>query len=309
MSENTAPKIKGQVLLVDDDHTVRFMLVSMLEHIGFAVLEAQDGDQALQIIKRSPESIDMVLLDQEMPKLSGMELLQKLKASNKYQHIPIIMLTGHNHPDEITSAIDAGIFYYLTKPIKKDFLSSVIHAASRTSKHNKIVNQELERHQRVFKMIDTCEINIKTIDDALGTGPFIAEFFNDPNKIKLGIIELLKNAIEHGNLGIGLELKTQLLLEEKYENEIAERLLLPENINKSVKIKVWRDKEGLWLEITDQGEGFDHNHFLKQPLPAAEAINGRGIIQAATISFDKIEYNDKGNQVTVFAKFRDDIEW
>jgi two-component system cell cycle response regulator len=276
MGENTLPKIKGQVLLVDDDHTVRFMLVSMLENIGFAVLEAQDGDQALQIIKRAPESIDMVLLDQEMPKLSGMELLQKLKASRRLQHIPIIMLTGHTHPSEVTAAIDAGIFYYLTKPIKKDFLSSVVHAASRTSKHNKILHEELARHERVFKMIDKCEITIRTVDDAIGTGRFIAEFFSDPTRIRPGIIELLKNAVEHGNLGIGFERKEQLLLEKKYQDEIEERLSLPENIKKRVKIKTWRSDEGFWIEVTDEGKALITHPSSNNPYLRLRPLTGAG---------------------------------
>lgn len=95
----------------------------MLRHVGIKdknILEANDGDQALKIIQSETEKkiIVLILLDWNMPRLTGIEVLQKLKEDDKLQNIFVLMITAENNQEQITRAIEKGADNYIIKPFK-----------------------------------------------------------------------------------------------------------------------------------------------------------------------------------------------
>jgi len=84
----------ANVLTVDDDHNVRVTLKKGLSALGHNVLQAEDGRSALRLAFW--RKVDVILLDVSMPGMSGLTVLRKLKSSSRTQHIPVIMLTGHD---------------------------------------------------------------------------------------------------------------------------------------------------------------------------------------------------------------------
>jgi CheY-like chemotaxis protein len=92
---------RGTILVVDDEAPVRSIAVNMLNFLGYRVLEAGDGQQALDIILRSGEKIDALLLDIYMPKLSGRDTFKQLRAAGN--DIPVVVCSGFViDPDEFT---------------------------------------------------------------------------------------------------------------------------------------------------------------------------------------------------------------
>ena len=103
-----------KILVVDDErHIVRLVQVN-LEKVGYQVVTAYDGVEALeQVAKETP---DMVILDVMMPRMDGFEVLKKLQADAKTRDIPVIMLTAKAQDADIFRGWSSGVDAYLTKP-------------------------------------------------------------------------------------------------------------------------------------------------------------------------------------------------
>ena len=115
----------------------------------------------------------------------------------------------------------------------------------------------------------------------------------------MGLLELLLNAVEHGNLGIRYEEKTQLVLEDRWKNEVERRLELPQYRERQASVTYAKNARTLTLTIRDQGAGFDWRKYLEFDTERAFDPNGRGIAMARMMGFDSMEYQGNGNQVVV----------
>lgn len=107
-----------KILVVDDEQSVCNMLRKFLESRGISVVEAHDGEEALAVYRE--ERPDVVLLDMIMPRMGGLETLQKLKALDP--EASIIMVTAVHEEDLAKQALEEGAFDYITKPINPDYL-------------------------------------------------------------------------------------------------------------------------------------------------------------------------------------------
>jgi histidine kinase-like protein len=117
-----------------------------------------------------------------------------------------------------------------------------------------------------------------------------------PERASVGFWELLSNAIEHGNLAIDMDLKTELLLQGKFEQEIALRHNLAEYRDRYATVEFSAAPKRVFLKVTDQGDGFDYKKILNQEV-THDRPNGRGIMLAQQFGFDQLEYQGKGNVV------------
>lgn len=121
-----------------------------------------------------------------------------------------------------------------------------------------------------------------------------------------GISELMINAVEHGNLGISYEEKSVLISENQWQQEIERRQADPRWAEKIATVVFERRERTYYLQISDQGEGFDWSQFMEVEPSRAMHNHGRGIAMANMLSFDKLVYNDKGNQVTCSVTIEED---
>lgn len=247
---------------------------------------------------KKKDNIDLILLDREMPEMNGMELVRRMKADSDLRRIPIIMATGSNRPEDIKEGIDAGVFYYLTKPFDQEVLKSVFLSALRELEMQSILKDELKKYKSSFNLMDVAVFRVRVIQEAEDLAAFLANFFPDPERVIQGLAELIINGIEHGNLGITYEEKTDLIERSMWRHEINYPCNLPENKKKLVQVTFRRNEDGLYVKVEDQGEGFDWKSFLDIDPARAKDNHGRGIAQARAVSFDKLQYNTAGNVVT-----------
>jgi signal transduction histidine kinase len=101
------------ILIADDDTTTRLMLRTILEQDGYAILEAGDGAEALEL--HGEYNPDLILLDALMPILDGFQVCQQLKANGS--HTPVLMITALEEPEAVDYAFEVGAIDYITKPI------------------------------------------------------------------------------------------------------------------------------------------------------------------------------------------------
>jgi two-component system alkaline phosphatase synthesis response regulator PhoP len=108
------------ILVVDDSEDIALISARMLTQRGFAVITTCDGQEALAIIARQRPSC--LLLDVMMPRMSGLEVLQALKADPATASIPVIMVTAKTSDDDVLHGYQQGADYYITKPFTADQL-------------------------------------------------------------------------------------------------------------------------------------------------------------------------------------------
>jgi len=129
MREQHGPSGSKKILVVDDDREILGILKRLLELKGYQVFMACDGEEALQ--KIGIEAPDLVILDLGLPKLSGETVCRQLRADEKTQCLPIIMLTGKcGDADKIIGKV-IGANYYMTKPCNITQLSITVDSALR----------------------------------------------------------------------------------------------------------------------------------------------------------------------------------
>ena len=288
------------VLLVEDEGTNMMILSAYLQNAGYQVDEAVNGEIALQKLRAAPHLYELVVTDRRMPVMDGLELFSQMQRDKQLRHIPVIMQTGADTPQEVVEGIKAGVYYYLTKPYQEETLTSLVRAAIRDRKQQELFENRLAKQRDALGSFVKGEFQLRTPEEAQNVAFMLGSLFPRPEMAVMGLYELIMNGIEHGNLGMGYATKGQLLENTNWEAEINERLALPANANKKVTVQFTQSNGQLQAIITDEGEGFDWQPYLEIEPARATKNHGRGIAKAKLLGgFDRFNFLGKGNQIQV----------
>jgi len=114
-----------KVLFVDDSPTMRRIIMNSLKKIGFTnILDAENGLDALE--KMEKQDFDLVLTDWNMPEMNGEQFVKKLRSNEKYETLPILMITTRGMKDDVITAVKLGINGYIVKPFTPEILKGKI---------------------------------------------------------------------------------------------------------------------------------------------------------------------------------------
>lgn len=267
---------KGTILIVDDDDLICQLLRDLLSRNELSVIVALDGFEALKALSAQP--VDVVLTDVNMPGMNGIVLMEEIKKISP--DLPVIVMTGWGTEDIAVKALQGGAFNFCRKPFN-------VHEIVRIVKKGLEVKRLSDKQREVLPFIELnlsfdIPSDVRYIRSIIWHIYQMSKQLGFPEKefnmrVKLALDEALGNAIRHGN---------------------------NEDVDKQVKIEVQISPEKLQFKITDEGEGFDVAAIPDPKDP--ENLNnegGRGVLLMAYY-MDKIEYNEKGNEVilTKFAK-------
>ncbi len=111
------------ILSVDDSTTIRRIVKRSCEELGHTVLEAADGDAAIATLAEKSGEVSLIILDWNMPGMTGLEVLKKVKSDPKTKHIVVMMLTSEADMNFVKEALAAGAQNYLTKPFDQKMLA------------------------------------------------------------------------------------------------------------------------------------------------------------------------------------------
>ncbi|MBX6423593.1 PleD family two-component system response regulator [Thermosulfurimonas sp. F29] len=114
-----------KALVVDDSKSIRQIERKYLEEMGFTVVEAENGEQALERLKENPD-VRLIILDWHMPVMNGYEFLKTVRANPEWNDIKIMMVTTENQQKSVIDAIMAGANEYLMKPFDREMLETKI---------------------------------------------------------------------------------------------------------------------------------------------------------------------------------------
>ena len=116
--------VKKKILIVEDNPQNMKLMEMLLEAKGYILLEAIDGEQAMDVA--TTERPDLILMDIQLPKMSGLEVTRRLRQLPAFNHIPIIAITAYAMKGDKEKFIEAGCDAYLAKPIDTRELPRVI---------------------------------------------------------------------------------------------------------------------------------------------------------------------------------------
>ena len=279
--DDTQPSAK--ILVADDDRTTRFAIVSMLKNAGYAVTAVEDGAEALRNIQQI--SFDLAFLDIWMPKLTGLEVLARVRAGES--HPKIVIMTSDSTPETLLRAVREQAYEYLTKPFPPKEAVEVARRALQSDASPPIEIISAKPHW--LELLIPC-----TREAAERIQSFLVKLETDlsddlRNTIAVAFRELLLNAVEWGG---------QL------------------DPNRKVRIAYVRSSRMLLYRVADPGSGFSFENLThaavgqpeEQPI-AHMAVRdqlgirpgGFGIAMTRAIA-DELLYNEAQNEV-IFIKY------
>ncbi len=285
-----------KILIVEDDYASRLFLESLLESNGYEFRSAENGIEGLNIFDEY--NPDIVLTDIKMPIMDGLELLEAIRDKNS--DAIVVIVTAFGSENYAIQALHLGANNYLKKPVAsqdllrllKKYKAVISGKYSPESLPGKLINRTFSLE---FKSIFT---KIPKIVDKIMVESAVDIDNSEKVNIELGLVELITNAVEHGNLGISYIEKQKALDAGNLSELFDERVHNEKYKNRKIKVDFFADREKYRWTITDEGEGFDWKSI---PDPTDQKhileLNGRGIFISKFL-FDKIEYSGKGNIVT-----------
>lgn len=293
---------KGKILIVDDNLDLLDYLKDFFMIYNYEVILAETGNEGIDKFREFLP--DIVISDMRLPDKNGNIVVKEIKDIDK--NVPIIIITGYSDHQLILSAMKNGAVDLLKKPFKPNDLKYLINKIETLFRKIKVKLSASFVQWEKRHIIIKNDINIirSVVDFIFSNLDYISE---DASFMKIGLQELLINAIEHGNLDISNMEKQELLDRGDYNRVLKERMQQPEFREKFVDIKIFSTPEYLKITLEDMGKGFDPSqipdpenpeNFLKE--------SGKGILMAIH-AFDKVEYNAVGNGVTLI-KYSEFVE-
>ena len=188
------------ILIADDNSSLRKVMVNELAEEGFSIREAEDGFKALEILESN--DYDVLLLDLNMPLLGGMEVLKKIPSL--HISVEVIILTGHGTVAVAVEAMKLGAYDFLTKPFNISELKAVIAKAYEKKKilnENLLLRTQLRRHSEAERIISRSAL--------------MAEILNTVRRVALSNMPVLI----YGESGTGKELVARAVHENSHRHD------------------------------------------------------------------------------------------
>lgn len=291
--------MKPRLLVVDDEPMNLEIIAEYLDGSGVEHDPASGGEEAWRLLEEHPARYDLIVLDRMMPGLDGMALLRRIKADERFKHLPVVMQTAAASTEQVREGLQAGAYYYLIKPFHADTLLLIIRAALGDRDRWLDVAARIANHGMALSCMTEASFSIGNLEEAHALAALLALASDNAEAVGLGLAELLVNGVEHGNLGIDFATKAALKRSDSWDDEVQRRMQLAENRGKRVQLQLRRDGHEWDALIRDEGVGFHWHDFLEIDPARAFEPNGRGIALSRQMSFSSMEYQGCGNTVAV----------
>lgn len=285
------------ILIVDDDPATCSMLEDFVKSMHIEPLLATNGKEGLETFRKFKPSL--VITDIMMPEMGGLELLTAIKTESPDTYVTVMTcVDGH---DLTIEAFKRGASSFLPKPFRVLDLYSIIQKQTFffSESPTKVHVGRFIKKQIIKLEIKTSYGDMRALLDYLMTS--IGEYVAPENTmgIRVALLEMLKNAIEHGNLEITLEEQRKAKETGTYDDLISQRMNSELGRSRSVEVEFTYKPELLRWIICDQGKGFDYEQYLR-PLREKKIpdLSTRGIT-TTFFQMDDMNYENGGRSVVL----------
>ncbi len=289
------------VLVVDDSASDRRLVGELLKSDGdFSVEYAVDGAEALQKMERAVP--DLVVTDLMMPRVNGLELVAAVRST--YPPVPVILTTSRGSEEIAVQALQQGAASYVPKRVLAWELLSTVHGVLAVSCRQR-------SHNRLMGCMNTSECSFALQNDSSLFGPLVTYLQEEVTRMGLGdetqrtrigvaLEEALANALYHGNLQVGSELREQD--GQAYCELVQKRCCEEPYRDRRIHVEARLSREQVSVVVRDEGAGFDPSALPDPTDPAnLEKVSGRGVLLMRTF-MDEVIYNQVGNAVTLIKR-------
>jgi DNA-binding response OmpR family regulator len=292
-------------LVVDDDEDSRKILSKVAEKQGFRVQQACDGETAIRMQRELRP--DLILLDVSMPGISGLDALREIREVDP--HVAVVVVSGAADAEIGEKALDLGAVNYVGKPFDVREMRFVLERLRGAFQEEEDLQPALAmlRERRTALELGTDIGKISAIVAYLGREVRAHYPGHDVpvTEIRLALYEALANAVEHGNLEIDYDAKTQALAEEGGVRALIERRREdPKYRDRRVRIEVDYEPTMVVWRIRDEGRGFSPSHEQEtHHLGDTTSLHGRGIVLMRHL-MDDVSWNSSGNEIRLTLKMK-----
>ena len=185
------------ILVVDDEERMRMLIEDFLEQKGYKIIQAKDGEEALDIFNQMKEDISLILLDVMMPKLDGWSVLRQIRQTSQ---VPIIMLTARGEEQDELFGFELGVDEYIAKPFSPKILVARVEAILRRGKSEQIENNVDMGGIEIDDKARTVTVDGKLIDMSLREYELL-KYLLDNNGIALSRDKILNNVWNYDYYG------------------------------------------------------------------------------------------------------------
>lgn len=188
--------MNNYILIVDDEQRMRKLIKDFLIAKGYNILEAEDGEKALQVFEENQTKIELVILDVMMPKLDGWSVLRQIRQNSK---VPIIMLTARGEEQDELFGFELGVDEYISKPFSPKILVTRVEAILKRSKSE---TKEIKEYAgiKIDKEGRTITVDGKTLELSLREYELLVYLVENEN-IALSRDKILNNVWNYDYYG------------------------------------------------------------------------------------------------------------
>lgn len=291
-------------LVVDDVPDVRTLLCTLAQRRGFQVLEASDGEEGVRLARE--HAPHLILLDLRLPKLDGLEALAQIREEDP--QVAVVIVAALPDRAQLQRALDLGAVDFVRKPFdpaEVDFVLDRVYRAVTEDADLKIA----------LDLVTSRESHLSLPGSTALLGKVVAWLGRELRQgypgydlplaeIKLALYETLANAVEHGNLGITYDMKTQAMEEPGgMEALVKRRLQDPRYAGRRVHLNVEYRPDHVVYCVRDEGEGFDPAALSARPLGDTTALHGRGLALVRHY-MTEVHWNERGNEIRMVHRLR-----
>lgn len=288
-----------RILAVDADPASIALLNELLNPATFDLVTAASAEQALKLLAEEKRPFDLMVIDRMLPGMNGAALLRRIRSFSRFKDVPAVMQTTFASPLQVREGLAAGAAYYLLKPLDADCLSAIIRGALNDVNERRSLMQSSISGSGKLHLLREGEFEFRTLGEAKSLALELSRICPEPDAAAIGLMELMVNAVEHGNLEISYDEKSSLIRANRWHAEVDRRLDLATYADRRARVRVTRTTNLLRFVVRDDGPGFCWERYLRFEPSRAFDPNGRGIALAREMAFSSLRYQDPGNVVTV----------
>jgi len=285
---------KQTVLAIAEDDPTREIIRKGLSSRGFSVrLAATPTEGLTSFLEIKPDYVILSVAGKSAASLR--ELTEICEADPQARVIAV----GERGEDSFAlDCIRHGASDYLGKPL---VLKDLLHSIERMGSRSRLIRKSLEpdrdcvvSERKVLKFGNDIDSLPYIINQAVANAQVVCP---DIPMLKMALGEVVLNAIEHGNLGIGMKEKSAAMEKDRYRDLLKKRLEDPRFASRTVTLQVSMTRDELRFVVTDCGNGFDYRAIARNGLKAP-ASSGMGLIVARSF-FTRLSFRGRGNQVVL----------
>jgi CheY-like chemotaxis protein/anti-sigma regulatory factor (Ser/Thr protein kinase) len=259
-----------RILVVDDEEDVRETLSEMIKGLGYQVLIAEGGKEALEKIRT--EKVDLIITDLAMPKMNGLELIVRSKQNNP--NIPIAVISAFGSAENTTYALTRGAFSFIAKPFKLSQIKELIRKGK----------QLRELSLGTYTLLEWVKSQTEMV------------FPSQPNLFPSAILFALKECQWRGIEDDARLENVAICLEELLDNAFVHGNR--KDKDKRIKVKMAFDAEKFVLAVKDEGDGFNGESYLEKIREEHASMPEKRGLFIVDLLMDDLRFSKKGSEAT-----------